>query len=603
MENPKQLELLAPARNLEVGKTAIDCGADAVYMGGPAFGARAAATNSVADIAALAAYAHRFDARVYVTMNTILYEDELSRARDLVWELFDAGVDALIVQDMAYLEMDLPQIALHASTQCDIRTPEKARWLAKAGFSQLVLPREFSVNQIREVAQAVDVPVEVFVHGARCVSYSGDCQMGHVATGRSANRGECPQMCRLPFELTDSSGRLVAPARHYLSLSDLATPDLEPLINAGARSFKIEGRLKDVRYVANATAAYSRMLDDFISRNPDWERASHGRSCPGFTPDLQREFFRRPNGGGMQASLASPKDTGRKVATVVEVDVRRRSFSFRGEGLANGDGLGFFTPDGVFHGFRLNKAEGNIGFAASEINGMTPGTELYRNFDKAFADSVDKATPGRTLPLSLDLSTWEKGLVLFAGSGYVPVQVFRELDLPAANTPQEEARRRVLTKLGGTGFHLESFTDSVGDVFVPASVLADMRREAVQLMEKSLSYKYYFPPLSGDKNLEKNAFKGTPSLTYHDNVANSLARKFYLEHGATLAQAAIETAKLPAGEIRVMQTRYCIRRELGACLQTACGRKLPSPLFLRNKSGVYRLDFDCRRCGMDVIKV
>ncbi len=269
-------------------------GADAVYIGAPAFGARAAATNSVESIRSLAQLAHRYRARVYVTMNTILYDNELDEASRLVKQLYGAGVDALIVQDMAYLGLDLPPIALHASTQCDIRTPDKASWLAKAGFSQLVLPREYSLAEIKAVADTVDVPVEVFVHGALCVSYSGDCQAGFAAMGRSANRGVCPQMCRLPYELVDADGNAVAPPKHYLSLRDLnRVNDLEALAEAGAASFKIEGRLKDARYVANVTAAYSRALDRIVERSGGkYRRSSAGTSSYGFTPDLDRTFNR-----------------------------------------------------------------------------------------------------------------------------------------------------------------------------------------------------------------------------------------------------------------------------------------------------------------------
>lgn len=378
----RKLELLAPAKNAATGRIAILAGADAVYIGAPAFGARAAASNSIEDIRALAAFAHRFRARVYVTMNTILFDDELEEARKMVWQLYEAGVDALIVQDMAYLTMNLPPIALHASTQCDIRTPEKAAWLADAGFSQLVLPREFSLTEIRAASEAAGVPVEVFVHGALCVSYSGDCQAGCLAMGRSANRGVCPQMCRLPYEIVDKSGNTIAPAKHYLSLKDLnQSSNLKELIEAGASSFKIEGRLKDERYVANVTAEYSRLLDSIVfESNETLERISFGRSECSFTPDLSRTFnrgytsyFLKGRSRNM-ASIDTPKWIGNPVGIVKRINYERQ-FSLEAEldiRLVNGDGLAYFDSKGNFHGFRLNKAEESRLYPASVLEDINP---------------------------------------------------------------------------------------------------------------------------------------------------------------------------------------------------------------------------------------
>lgn len=597
--NRTPLELLAPAKNVEIARTAILCGADAVYIGAPAFGARAAAGNPVSEIAELCRFAHIFGVRVYVTMNTILYDNELHDARNLVWELYRAGVDALIVQDMAYLMMDLPPIALHASTQCDIRTPEKARMLAQAGFSQLVLPREFSLEQIRRARQAAGVPVEVFIHGARCVSYSGDCQMGYVATGRSANRGTCPQMCRLPFELIDGEGRAVGPVRHYLSLSDMRTPDIGALIEAGATSFKIEGRLKDARYVANAVAAYSLALDNYISSHPQYRRASAGKSVPGFVPNLDNEFFRRPNGGGTRATLASPKDTGRPVASVIQSG-SQRSFSFKGKGLTNGDGLGFFTPDGEFHGFRLNKVEGSRGFAASDISALSPGMELYKNFDKEFSDTLDAARPVRTLTVNFNIKPSDKGFILSAECGNTEVSVEKEITLEAARTPQTETRLRLLSRLGDTVFEVGKVQDSLGNLFIPASTFSAVRRDVLSRLEQALVDSHSRDRRHPD-TLPTDALTDLPPLNYHDNVANHLAEKFYTSHGASIAQKAIEVQP-QSGKVRVMQTPYCIRAELGACLKEKNAAALPADLFLRNPSGTYRISCDCPSCTMSIIK-
>ena len=607
----RKLELLSPARDAAIGRVAILAGADAVYIGAPAFGARASATNSVEDIAGLVAFAHLFRARVYVTMNTILYDSELEEARKLVWQLYSAGVDALIVQDMAYLKMELPPIALHASTQCDIRTPEKAAFLAKAGFSQLVLPREFTLEEISACEKAAGVPVEVFVHGALCVSYSGDCQAGFVAMGRSANRGECPQMCRLPYELVDSEGNSVGSERHYLSLKDLnQSSNLEQLIEAGACSFKIEGRLKDARYVANVTAEYSRRLNEIIAQSGGkYERASKGTSECSFTPDLRRTFNRgytsyfaigKPS---KMASLDSPKWVGMPVAAVSSrYNPKTKSFTANVyEPLSNGDGLGYFDSKSQFCGFRLNKVVGNVLYPASDLNNLPAGAKLYRNNDKEFFDVLDRADSGckRTIAVKISCSEIDENHFSLQAEDErgCRVESIVECMFNEAKTPQEVARKKTLEKTGGSIYRVTELDDTLGKRFVPASVLTSARRELLTLLDAAAEATYEYDRRKPAQEI--NEFKG--QLTYHANVANRLAEAFYKEHGATVEEKAIEV-ELPEGEVRVMTTRYCIRRELGACLKEKNARKLPSPLYLRNNSGLYRLDFDCKRCGMNVIK-
>ena len=583
-------------------------GADAVYIGAPAFGARAAATNSVESIRSLAQLAHRYRARVYVTMNTILYDNELDEASRLVKQLYGACVDALIVQDMAYLGLDLPPIALHASTQCDIRTPDKASWLAKAGFSQLVLPREYSLAEIKAVADTVDVPVEVFVHGALCVSYSGDCQAGFAAMGRSANRGVCPQMCRLPYELVDADGNPVAPPKHYLSLRDLnRVNDLEALAEAGAASFKIEGRLKDARYVANVTAAYSRALDRIVERSGGkYRRSSAGTSSYGFTPDLDRTFNRGYTGyflkgiPGKMASTDTPKWAGIPVGTISgELDKRRRSFRARlSAQLSNGDGLGFFNAAGTFVGFRLNRVEGNELWPASAPEGLTIGTTLFDLLERPDAgcsrkirvDFTLRPVDNERIAISADD---ERGcsVCLVADSVYA-----------AAKTPQEAHRRNIMAKLGDTDYTLGNVDDRIGERFVPASALTAARRDVLALLDKAAADTYAYDRRKAC-TLADDAFAGAKALDYHDNVANRLARRFYTGHGASIAEMAIETAPKKEDELVVMTTKYCLRRELGACLKEKNGTKLPRPLFLKNDSGLYRLDFDCARCGMSVVRL
>lgn len=591
-------------------------GADAVYIGAPAFGARAAATNSVESIRSLAQLAHRYRARVYVTMNTILYDNELDEASRLVKQLYGACVDALIVQDMAYLGLDLPPIALHASTQCDIRTPDKASWLAKAGFSQLVLPREYSLAEIKAVADTVDVPVEVFVHGALCVSYSGDCQAGFAAMGRSANRGVCPQMCRLPYELVDADGNPVAPPKHYLSLRDLnRVNDLEALAEAGAASFKIEGRLKDARYVANVTAAYSRALDRIVERSGGkYRRSSAGTSSYGFTPDLDRTFNRGYTGyflkgiPGKMASTDTPKWAGIPVGTISgELDKRRRSFRARlSAQLSNGDGLGFFNAAGTFVGFRLNRVEGNELWPASAPEGLTIGTTLYRNNDKAFFDLLERPDAGCSRKIRVDFTLRpvdnERIAISADDERGCSVCLVADSVYAAAKTPQEAHRRNIMAKLGDTDYTLGNVDDRIGERFVPASALTAARRDVLALLDKAAADTYAYDRRKAC-TLADDAFAGAKALDYHDNVANRLARRFYTGHGASIAEMAIEAAPKKEDELVVMTTKYCLRRELGACLKEKNGTKLPRPLFLKNDSGLYRLDFDCARCGMSVVRL
>ncbi len=618
-DRPVKLELLAPARNADVALEAIRHGADAVYIGGPAFGARAAAGNSIEDIRLVTDYAHRFHARIYVTVNTILYPEEIKDAKRLVRELYEAGVDALIVQDMAFVEMrdELPPIALHASTQCDIRTPEKAVALANAGFEQLVLPRELSLEETRVMRRAVpaEVELEAFVHGALCVSYSGDCQAGFVANGRSANRGECPQMCRLPYSLTDAEGRELAPPAHYLSLKDLKRlENLREMADAGISSFKIEGRLKDESYVKNVVAAYSAALDRLVEESGGrYVRRSHGRSTPGFKPDIDRTFNRgytsyfmngRPQNGIKMASSASPKWAGRPVARVLSSPDPRKGGSVEVEALDtlnNGDGLTFTRSDGSFEGFRLNRVEGRRIFPASPV-ALRPGMTLFRNVDKAFMDSLDRSGTRRAIPVEMSLATGrnEEEIVLriLAPEGLTG-EATAQCEPQIARTPQLGARRRALEKLGDSEFELKELRDMLGDRFVAASVLSDLRRRAVADLQNTYA-KALPEPARSDVH-------GAPvfdkELDYHANVSNPLARKFYEDSGSVVKEEAVERQR-PEGPVRVMTTRYCLRRELGQCMKEKGKRRFPDgPLYLQSTDGTparYCLKFDCSACQMEV---
>lgn len=603
---PRKIELLAPARNAEIAVEAIRHGADAVYIGAEGFGARAAAGNPVADIERLVDFAHRYLARVYVTVNTIIYDRELKDAERLICRLYNAGVDALIVQDMAVLRMDIPPIALHASTQCDTRTPEQARFLQEVGFSQIVLPRELSLDEIKSMREAVDVPLEAFVHGALCVSYSGDCHASQVLKGRSANRGECAQICRLPYDLYDGTGRCVERGRHLLSLRDMnRSDDLLSMLEAGVSSFKIEGRLKDAGYVKNVVSYYDRKLREIVTRYPDrYCRESSGLVETSFTPALQKSFNRGFTSyflNGTEASIGSiytPKSQGELVGCVVKCNDRMVEAKLDIP-LSNGDGLGFFNERREFVGFRLNRVEGSRLFPAAKVS-VKPGAKLYRNSDKAFDDVLRKESAVRTIAIDMTLRTAGKSIVLDIvdeRGNAVTFSAMMEMS-EIAQSAQTEQRKRTLGKLGGTGYRMSSFEDLAGDVFIPAAMLASLRRGAIDMLERANRMRYC-RELRKKENQE--AVYPVQSLDYHYNVANKLAADFYRSHGVREIAPAIESMSCKVKPLSVMTTRYCLRRELGACLKKGGAERLVPPLALRSGDIALRLDFDCINCRMHVI--
>lgn len=618
-DNIVSIELLAPARNAGIAIAAINHGADAVYMGAPSHGARQQAANSIEDIRGVVDYAHRFGVKVYITVNTIVYDDELDEVERLVWELYRIGVDALIVQDMALLRMHLPPIALHASTQCDIRTPEKALFLQRAGFSQLVLPRELSVDEIRRFRAKVDVPLEAFVHGALCVSYSGDCQASFLTTGRSANRGECAQICRYAFDLEDENGHSFLQGKHLLSLKDMNRLELlVEMLDAGVTSFKIEGRLKDENYVKNIVAAYSSALDRIVSASPRrFRRASRGRVKYAFVPDVAKSFNRgftpyflkdTTPGAASLASVDTPKWIGERVATVRRVVSKRVVVADSSVPLENGDGLGFFSRNGVYCGFRLNRVEGDRLFSASDID-VIEGTVLYRNLDKKWSDALssDKSAH-RVIPLSMLLRHSGDMLVLeVRDADGICAAASAQFECEPAKSPQEDARRRVLAKLGDTEFELVGLDDRLGHLFVPASVLTALRRDAVAALQTAYKAAYKF-----DTRREAMAGVRLPDgylISRHDNIANALAEKFYAgvmpaaQKGGALPRAVEVNLPRDEHDARVMQTRYCIRRELGCCLKTSGASRLPASLFLVSANARFRLQFDCAACRMNLFLV
>lgn len=610
---PAEIELLAPARDAATAIAAIDHGADAVYMGASSFGARAQAGNPLGEIAAVARHAHLFGARLYVTVNTIIYDNEIDEARRLLWELWKAGVDAVIVQDMALTRMEgLPPIALHASTQCDTRDAGKARFLEECGFTRLVLARELTLEEIRGIREAVDADLEVFVHGALCVSYSGDCQASLAITGRSANRGECCQVCRFKFNLEDRDGHTIIKGKHLLSLRDMNRLDnLEALLEAGATSLKIEGRLKDEAYVKNVVGAYRRQLDRIIAAHPDrYRRASYGKSSLNFTPDPALSFNRgftnyflttpSPAAGSL-ATFDSPKWIGERVGKVERMAGKAIVARLDRE-LHNGDGLGFYTGEGEFLGFRLNRIEGNRLFPASDVT-VSPGTPLYRNADKERADLLSGKTATRRLAVDMTLR-WSNTQVVLSikDETGLEVTVAEEAERQEARTPQEERRRKELEKLGDTIFTAAGVTDECGRSFIPASTLSRLRRRGTELLETArlTTHKRELP----GKPADDIRYPEGGEVSRHDNVANRVAADFY--SGLTGIPAAsvpkaLEVCGKPSGETRVMETRYCLRRELGACLKSKEGKNLPSPLYLTSEGKRFRLDFDCRNCRMQVV--
>lgn len=618
---PRPLELLAPARGVTCGIAAIDHGADAVYIGAQRFGARAAVGNSVDDIRKLCLYAHKYLAKVYVTVNTIVYDNELEDTLGLIRELYEAGVDAILVQDMGLLRMDLPPIPLHASTQTDNRTAEKVAWLARQGFSRVVLARELSADEIREIHAAVPgVELEAFVHGALCVSYSGLCYASQYCFKRSANRGMCAQFCRMEFDLEDADGHVIERNRHLLSLKDMCRIDnLEQLADCGVTSFKIEGRLKDSVYVKNVTAAYSHRLNEIVQRNPEkYCRASIGRCRYNFTPDLRKTFNRGftdyfLNGRWQDiASFDTPKAMGEYVGKVKEI--RGNSFNVAGTAsFANGDGLCFINNKRQLEGFRVNRVDGNRIFPLKIPVGLKPGTTLYRNNDIQFERLLAHDSSVRTIPLDMRLGLTADGFRLMASvDGIVSASVDVVSEHEEAVKPQQENIVRQLTKLGGTPFESSSVSfvvcsDDGSDVpfkdfnyFIPSSKLASMRRDVVDLLiEKLRSCRpvQHETPASSVASAEN---RYSSEVSYNYNVSNRLAREFYADNGLGDVKPAFEVQTPDV--LLLMQCRHCLRYSLGYCVKNGGQRpQWHEPLRLKLSDGRrFRLQFNCSKCQMNV---
>jgi 23S rRNA 5-hydroxycytidine C2501 synthase len=606
------VELLAPARDLECGIAAIDCGADAVYIGAPRFGARAAAGNRIEDIAALGRYAHKYWARVYVTLNTLLTNDEIPAACRLAWQLHEAGVDGLIVQDTGLLECELPPLPLIASTQMHNHTPERVAFLEQVGFRRAILARELGIEEIRAIRQAAPrIELETFVHGALCVSYSGQCYLSYSLGGRSGNRGECAQPCRRAYTLMDGRGRTLAEERHLLSLKDLnLSEELPELLDAGVTSFKIEGRLKDRVYVSNVVAYYRARLDEALAAQ-GMARSSSGTITAGFTPNLAKTFNRGfttyflHGRGEPIGSPETPKMTGERVGRVVRMGdaagriagVSAGSFTLDGaEELHAGDGLTFFDRQGRLRGTSVNALRGRLVFP-QKVEGIAAGTLIHRNHDHAFLSRVAGARNERRIAVRLVL----RGLTVTA----VDEDGNRgeaTLDAPftAAEKPERAAEtiRRQLEKMGDTGFVCAGVEIQTGPVpFVPVAALNAARRAVLARLSEVREQNR---PRAEGRIVPNDAPFSEKELTYLGNVLNRKAEAFYRRHGVEKIEPAAESGLDLRGR-KVMTTRYCILHQLGLCSREGSARDFAEPLALIDDQGRrLELRFDCAQCEMEV---
>ena len=602
---PTKIELLAPARNYETAVDAINHGADAVYIGAPRFGARQAAGNSVEDIARLVEYAHIFGVKIYVTLNTILFEDELSEVEQLIGELYNVGVDALIVQDMGILHMNIPPIALHASTQMDNRSADKVDFLYRAGFEQVVLARELSLREIEDIHKAVPAArLEAFVHGALCVSYSGRCYASQYCFARSANRGACAQFCRLSFDLVDAEGSVAVKDKHLLSLKDMNRSDsLEQMLDAGVVSFKIEGRLKENSYVKNVTAYYRECLDEIFACRQEFVRSSYGVTRPQFTPSPEKSFSRGftsyfLNGRGEDiTSFDTPKSLGEKMGVVTKV-FRNYILVSDGRAFANGDGACFVGKDGKLQGFRVNRVEGDRLFPLT-MPEVYQGAQLFRNLNVTFENEVARSSSSRKLRLDVTFAATESGFSLtVTDESSLSVTVDTVCEKALARTPQRTNLLTQLSKWGNTPFEVSNVNVLFGeDYFIPSSLVADMRRSACEKLLARHKDEYV---RDTQKPLPNGLVCPEKSLDYTANVANSLARKFYDSCGVEDILPAYEL-KAPS-EVPVMYCKHCIKYSLGWCSKSGNRHSYKEPFFLVAGDGRrFKLSFDCRNCIMMLV--
>ena len=618
----QKIELLSPAKNLETGIAAINHGADAVYIGSPLFSARAAAGNSIEDIENLAKYAHQYGSKLLVALNTVLTDQQLPVAQKLIKQIYEAGADALIVQDMGVLQLDIPPIALHASTQADNRTVEKVKFLQDVGFSRVVLARELTLKQIKRIKQNTDVELEVFIHGALCVSYSGQCYISHAMTGRSANRGECSQYCRLPYNLTDSTGRELVKNKHLLSLKDLDMSDhLEELIDAGVSTLKIEGRLKSTEYVKNITSLYRQKLDAILENRPDVKRASLGRTKIFFTPNPEKSFRRNATDyfiGGRKwnvkpedrdenfglSQLDTPKSLGERIGRLVAANRNYVDIATEID-VNNGDGLCFLNNEGVLSGFRVNRAERlnkvRVRVFPAEMIDMAKDAVIFRNQDHEFDKILAGKTSERKISLDILFSETDNGFAIqLKDEAGVMVSVDFEAEKQEAKN-KEMANRNIvgqLSKLGNTIYEASGVElDTRGDWFIPAGQLNEWRRMAIEQLDEKRAKDYKRP--------QRREQTGTPQfpetkLSYLGNVINQKAESFYKQFGVEEIMPGFEAKADP--NVPLMYCKYCIKHAMGWCPREGHEANFVEPLYLEHKDEKFRLEFDCKKCEMLVLK-
>ncbi len=605
MIKQRPIELLAPAKNLECGIEAVNHGADAIYIGAPRFGARAAAGNTLEDIAELVKYAHIYHVKIYVTVNTILRDEELADTEAMIWDLYHTGVDALIVQDMGITRLNLPPIPLHASTQMDNRTPQKVKFLAEAGFKQVVLARELTLEEIGKIHQTCpDTPLEVFVHGALCVSYSGQCYVSQACYGRSANRGECAQFCRLGFDLVDTDGKVIAKNKHLLSLKDMnQSENLETLLDAGASSLKIEGRLKDVSYVKNVTAYYRQKLDAILKRRKEYCRASSGKVTLQFRPQLDKSFSRGFTDYFVHGrnpdifSFDTPKSLGEVMGTVKEI--RGNYLTVAGvKPFSNGDGVCFLDEQGKLQGFRVNRVENNKLFP-QEMPRVKPKTTLYRNFDQEFERVMQKKSAERKIAVQIALEENAFGFTLtFTDEDANQVSLSLPREKEPARTPQTDNLKNQLSKLGNTPFEAEEIVINLSENwFIPSSELSELRRRTVEKLLETRRICY--PRMEVKMQPTAHPFP-VSELTYLGNVMNKQAYSFYQSHGVKQIAPAFE--KEAPEQAVLMFCKHCIRYSMGWCpVHHKVRSPYHEPYYLVSSDGRrFRLQFDCKVCQMKV---
>ncbi len=605
----KKISILAPARSLEGGMVAINHGADEIYIGAPKFGARQSAGNSIEDIAELIKYAHKFNVKVFVALNTLLYDRELEEVQQLINTIYTIGADAIIIQDLGILELDLPPIPLHASTQLNNVAVNHIQFLGKVGFSRIILARELSIDQIKEIRKQTTVDLESFIHGSLCVSYSGQCYLSHSIGNRSANRGECAQPCRLSYDLTDENDNLLVEQKHLLSLRDLNhSKSIPQLIDAGITSLKIEGRLKDNEYVANVVSHYRNIVDEYIALNPEYTRSSHGKSHSLFTPDIDKTFNRQYssyfiNGRTEEDITAhnSPKSLGKKLGTITKITSLYAEIDTQ-EVLRNGDGICFFTNDGSLRGAYINSVNGNQ-ISISNDAEWKVGDVLFRNLDVAFEKQMQYEKTKRKISCEMFLEKEDDFFQIkaVADNGLSTSYKITEFEL-ASNLERANAQfEQQLSKSGDSMFEVTKViihTDTLP--FIPVSKINEIRRTLLTDLEELIGKNYQREEVPFAKTTEKYP---ETEIDYQGNISNDLSKQFFERHGSKLKRWSPEKWGYK-GDEALMTTKYCLKYNMGWCKvhQNPTG-DIPKELYISHQNQKFKLEFDCKKCVMLVVKV